>query len=259
MSAIGLVVAIALPVMLVLLGLVVAGRRQQAQDQKRSQARAIKTAADDLLEALEFLMLVDGFKELQLVILDRVAYFYQRYQQALPAKETAHAHDALDVEQYRQKIEAAGRVRKVLKSDREIRYAKQQFSRILKALGPMAKHKMISETAMMEYRRYLRITLLEREVDTYTAQGDVAAKRTDVVTATNYYKAAKKLLIEFDIQYPEKNDRIRDLTARAAALYNGEPHKGDALSEALSKEEDAHGKDEFGIPRDPAAEQKQKF
>ncbi|MFC3679651.1 hypothetical protein [Bacterioplanoides pacificum] len=259
MSAIGLVVAIALPVMLVLLGLVVAGRRQQAQHQKRSQARAIKTAADDLLEALEFLMLVDGFKELQLVVLDRVAYFYQRYQQALPENDTLQSRDELDVEQYRQKIEAAGRVRKVLKSDREIRYAKQQFSRILKALGPMARQKMISETAMMEYRRYLRITLLEREVDTYTAQGEVAAKRADVVTATNYYKAAKKLLIEFDIQYPEKNDRIRDLTARAAALYNGEPHKEDALSRALSKEEDAHGKDEFGIPRDPAAEQKQKF
>lgn len=258
MSAIGLVVAIALPIMLVLFGLVIAGRRQQAEYQKRAQARAIKTAAEDLLEALEFLIMVDNFKEVQLVVLERVAYFYQRYRESLPKKDAAAA-DEFHSEQYQQKIEAGNSVRKVLKSDREIRYAKQQFSRVLKALGPMVKQKQISETAMMEYRRYLRMTLLEREVDTYTAQGDVAAKRSDVVTATNYYKAAKKLLIEFDLQYPEKNDRIRDLTQRAAALYNGETKVEDTLSQELSKESAKDESNQFGIPSDPNAGDKKKF
>jgi len=258
MSAIGLVVAIALPIMLVLAGLVVAGRKQQAEFKKRSQARAIKTAAEDLLEALEFLMLVDNFKEVQLVILERVEYFFQRYHEALPKKDAA-THSPFDATTYRQKIEASNAVRKVLKSDREISYAKRQFSRVLKALGPMVKQKQISETAMTEYRRYLRISLLEREVDTYTAQGNVAAKRGDVVTATNYYKAAKKLLIEFDIQYPEKNDRIRDLTERSAALYNGETPKEDNLTRALSAQASKDEKNEFGIPSDPNAGEKQKF
>lgn len=259
MSAIGLVVAIALPIMLVLFGLVIAGRKQQAEYQKRAQARAIKIAAEDLLEALEFLIMVDNFKEVQLVVLERVAYFYQRYREALPKKDAATADTDFSSEQYQQKIEAGNSVRKVLKSDREIRYAKKQFSRVLKALGPMVKQKQISETAMMEYRRYLRMTLLEREVDTYTAQGDVAAKRSDVVTATNYYKAAKKLLIEFDLQYPEKNDRIRDLTQRAAALYNGETKVEDTLSQELSKESAKEEANQFGIPTDPNAGDKKRF
>ena len=258
MSAIGLVVAIALPIALVLIGLVFAGRRQQSEFKQRSQARAIKTAAEDLLEALEFLMLVDNFKEIQLVVLDRVAYFYQRHQEALPKKDRQEGDEGFDKTPYQQKIEATKSVRKVLKSDREIRYAKQQFSRILKTLNPMVKQRIISETAMMEYRRYLRMTLLDCEVDTYTAQGDVAAKRGDVVTAGNYYKAAKKLLIEFDIQYPEKNDKIRGLANRTNSLYNGGEEPEDNLSKALSQEE-TNAQNEFGIPSDPSAGEKQKF
>lgn len=236
----------------------VAGRRQQSQHKQRGQARAIKQAAEDLLEALEFLMLVDNFKDVQLVVLERVGYFYQRYKEALPKKDAEQVGNIFDPEQYRQKIEGGSKSRKVLKSDREIRYAKSQFSRILKSLGPMVKQKMISETTMTEYRRYLRLTLLEREVDTYTAQGDVAAKRGDIVTAGNYFKAAKKLLIEFDIQYPEKNDRIRDLSKRTSLLYNGGDEPEDSLSKALSAEE-AKEKTEFGIPKDPGAGEKQKF
>ncbi len=260
MSAIGLIVAIALPVALILFGLVMAGRRQQAQQAQRLQARAVKQGADDLLEALEFLILVDNFKEVQLAILERVEQLYVVYQEALPKKDGAGeaAEEPFDAEPYRRKIDEGKGNRRVLKSDREIRYVRRQFGRVLKALNVMARKRLISETAMMEYRRYLRLTLLEKEVDTYTAQGDVAAGRGDVITATNYYKAAKKILIEFDLQYPEKNQRIRDLTQRTASLYSGGDKKEDNLSQALSKEiKDEH--DPFGIPTNPAASEKRKF
>ena len=103
--------------------------------------------------------------------------------------------------------------------------------------------------------------MLEREVDTYTAQGDVAGQRGDVLTASNYYKAAKKLLIEFDLQYPEKTERIRELAQRTAALYNSKDNvnSNDALSRALSKEEAAEASGQFGIPADPSAQAKKKF
>ncbi|MCD8523740.1 MAG: hypothetical protein LRY72_15955 [Saccharospirillaceae bacterium] len=260
MSAIGLIVAIALPVALILFGLVMAGRRQQAQQAQRLQARTIKQGADDLLEALEFLILVDNFKEVQLAILERIAQLYVVYYEALPKKDSADGSvEALfDAEHYRRKIEEGKGNRRVLKSDREIRFARRQFGRILKALNVMVRKRLISETAMMEYRRYLRLTLLEREVDTYTAQGDLAAERGDVITATNYYKAAKKLLIEFDMQYPEKNQRIRDLTERTASLYSGGEKKEGNLAQALSKESKDE-QDPFGIPTNPVVSEKRKF
>ena len=256
MSAIGLIIALAMPVALVLFGLVWMGRRQQAKDAQRAQARIVRQTADDLLEALEFLILVDNFKEVQLVILERVEHLYSLYQEALPkADQEENGTVFFDPEPYRTRIEAGKGNRRLFKSDRELRLARRQFGRILKALTLMVKKKVISETAMLEYRRYLRLTLLEKEVDTYTAQGDVAGGRGDLVTATNYYKAAKKLLIEFDLQYPEKNERIRELASRTAALYNGGGVQEDNLSKALSKEADAE-KDPFGIPSNPTEKRK---
>lgn len=266
MSALGLIIALALPVALVLAGFVYYGRRQQQLQAKRLQAALIRSKADELKEALEFLVVIDGFRELQLVILERLEHLYQLSDDALPPAEqsdqqaagsaTGESASAASLESLRQKIEANGETRPVLKSDREIRFAKQQFNRILKSLGAMARQKSISETALADYRRYLRLTLLEREVDTFTAQGDLAAERGDVVTAGGYYKAAKKLLIECDVQYPEKNERIRELSQRTAALYNGGVIKEDKLSRALSKEAEAGGTDAHGIPLDPGEKRK---
>ncbi len=256
MSAIGLVVAIALPVALLLTGLVWYGRRQQEKDTQRAMARSIRQSADDLLDALEFLIMVDDFREVQLVVLDRVDHLYSLYVENLPAGDPLAAEGPVfDPEPYRAKIEAARGKRKVLKSDREIRLARRQIGRVLKALSVMVKKKVISETAMLEYRRYLRLTLLEREVDTYTAQGDVAAGRGDVITATNYYKAAKKLLIEFDLQYPEKNERIRKLSLRTASLYEGGKEHEDNLAKELSREAEEE-KGVFGIPVNPTEKKK---
>lgn len=256
MSAIGLVIAIALPVALLLFGLVVLGRRQQGREQQRTQARLIRQTADDLLEALEYLMQLDNFKEVQLVVLDRVEHLYSLYQESLPKGDPHREEEAIfDPEPYKARIEHGKGNRKVLKSDREIRIARRQVSRILKALNVMARKKVISETAMLEYRRYLRLTLLEREVDTYTAQGDIAAGRGDVITATNYYKAAKKLLIEFDLQYPEKNERIRKLSRRTASLYDGGKEHEDNLAKELSRESEAD-KGVFGIPANPTEKRK---
>lgn len=260
LSALGLIIAIAVPVALILVGVVMYGRYQQRLQSKRLQAAMILSKADEVREALEFLILVDDFRELQLVVLERLEQMYRLYQETVPSasekdakQETAHVN--LDTEELRARIEANSEVRTVLKSDREIRFAKQQFSRILKVLGAMTRKKQISETTMAEYRRYLRLTLLEREVDTFIAQGELAADRGDVVTAGGYYKAARKLLIEFDLQYPEKNERIRDLAQRSAALYNGGIQAEDKLSRALAREADVN-KETHGIPVDPVEKRK---
>ncbi|MCY0966392.1 hypothetical protein [Parathalassolituus penaei] len=265
MSALGLIIALALPVALVLSGFVYYGRHQQKQQAQRLQAALIRSKADELKEALELLVIIDGHRELQMVVLERLQHLYRLSEDALPYESRNDQQEAeaaagessagTTVESLRAKIEANGEVRPVLKSDREIRFAKQQFNRILKSLGAMARQKVISETTLAEYRRYLRLTLLEREVDTFVAQGDLAAERGDVVSAGGYYKAAKKLLIECDIQYPEKNERIRDLSHRSATLYSGGVVKEDKLSRALSKEAEPN-MDAHGIPLDPNEKRK---
>jgi hypothetical protein len=250
--------AIAFPI-LILLGIaVLVSRKQQNSANQRGQARSVKEFAAELAEALEFLVKVDNHTEIQALVFARIEQLDERYISALPKKEREGAH-AVDLNDLKAKAAAGGKKKQLLKSDREIRYAKKQFSKILKSFGPMIKNKTASEATILEFRRYLRISILEMEVDSFSAQGDVAAQRGDVTTASGYYKAARKILIDFNMQYPEKNQRVKALAKKTAALFNGGGDEVEgSLAKGLSKEIESD-KDEHGFPNDPNQDTKQKF
>lgn len=257
MSSIGLVIAIAVPILILLTIAVIVSKQQQKKIGQKGRARAVKEFIAELAEALEFLVKVDNQKEIQELVLARIKQLNERYIATLPKKEQEGA-TAVDVLELQKKVTAGGKKKRILKSDREIRYAKKQFSKILKSFGPMVKNRTASEATILEFRRYLRISILEMEVDSFTAQGDVAAQRGDVTTASGYYKAARKILIDFNMQYPEKNQRIKSLANKTAALFNGGKEEEGSLAKELSKE-DEPDKDEHGFPSDPAADTKQIF
>lgn len=258
MSSLGLIISIAVPVMLILGIMVYWGKRQQSLAKQRGTARAVRERIGDLTEALEFMIKADDQIEIQNTLLEFIRQLNARYVKALPKKDTGSAPPA-DTDALETAIKQSGKKKRVLKSDREIRYAKKQFSRVLKSFPAMMKAKLISEANQLEFRRYLRITMLELEVDSFVAQGDVAAQRGDVTTASSYYKAARKLLIDFKMQYPEKNQRIRELSKKTSALFNGgEEEEGGSLARELSKEDEPET-DEHGFPTDPNSDAKQKF
>ncbi len=256
MSSIGLVLAIAVPILILLAIAVVVSKRQQKNISQKGQARAVKDFVVELAEALEFLVKVDDQAEIQNLIFERIKQLNARYVATLP-KNSREGASAIDLADLQNIVAAGGKKKRILKSDREIRYAKKQFSKILKSFGPMVKNKTASEATILEFRRYLRISILEMEVDSFTAQGDVASQRGDVTTAGGYYKAARKILIDFNMQYPEKNQRIRDLAKKTAGLFNGDDDEG-SLAKELSKEADSN-KDEHGFPTDPNQDTKQNF
>jgi hypothetical protein len=257
MSSIGLVIAIAVPILLLLLVFVVVAKKQQQSAMKRGRARKVKDFTLELAEALEFLLKVDTHKEIQNLILERIRQLNEKYLSVLPKKEQ-EGEVIIDFEDLENKVKQGGKKKRVLKSDREIRYAKKQFSKILKSFGPLIKNKTTSEATILEFRRYLRISILEMEVDSFSAQGDVAADRGDVTTASGYYKAARKILIDFNMQYPEKNNRVRELAKKSASLFNGGEEDKGSLAKGLSKEEQPLV-DENGFPLDPNMDNKQNF
>ncbi|MEH6448254.1 MAG: hypothetical protein V7765_06250 [Oleispira sp.] len=258
MSSIGLVFAIAVPI-LILLGIaVLVSRQHQKKASQRGLARSVKEFVAELAEALEFLVKVDDQAEIQALVFARIQQLNERYVSSLPKKEREGA-SAVDLDDLKGKVAAGGKKKRVLKSDREIRYAKKQFAKVLKSFGPMIKNKTASEATILEFRRYLRISILEMEVDSFSAQGDVAAQRGDVTTASGYYKAARRILIDFNMQYPEKNQRVKELAKKSAALFNGgKDEVGGSLAKELSKEAESD-KDEHGFPTDPNQDTKQKF
>lgn len=258
MSSIGLVVSIAVPILILLAIAVFVSRLQQKKAGQRSKARVVKEFIGELVEALEFLVKVDNQKEIHELVFTRIKQLNERYVVSFPTKERDGV-SAVDLAELHLQVEAGGKKKQVLKSDREIRYAKKQFSKILKSFGPMIKNKTASEVTILEYRRYLRISILEMEVDSFTVEGDLAAQRGDVTTASGYYKAARKILIDFNMQYPEKNKRVKALAKKTAALFNGgNEEEGGSLGKELSQEA-LPDKDEHGFPIDPTSDTKQKF
>lgn len=256
MLSLGLVISITVPVLLLLILAVVVSRVQQKNLAKKGQARVVKNFIEDLAEALEFLVKVDNKPEIQNLVLERIKQLNRRYIEILSTKRK-RADPAIDIESLKQQVAAGGKRKRILKSDREIRYAKKQFSMILKSFGPMVRNRTVSEATVLEFKRYLRISILEMEVSAFTAQGDISAQRGDVTTANSYYKAARKILIDFNMQFPEKNELIKELANKTAALFNGGVVEEGSLAKELSKEEPE--KDEFGFSVDTTKGDKKNF
>ena len=258
MATAGWIFMVTIPLALLMLAGMMYNHHLQAREQNKAQARVIRQKAYSLLEALEYLIQVDNHKDIQKLILKRISTLYARADELAEATST---QDRFDPAPVLEKIESSGSIRTVMQGDQELRYLRRQFSTVLKMLVPMVRAKEISQNAMQEYRNYLKITLLQREVGTYIRQGDQASEKDNVATASNYFKAAKKRLMEFDVQFPEKAELIKEVSEKSANLFRAEQpadtSDDDNLSRQLAEEEPAVN--EFGIPLSFSENAKKKY
>ncbi|MEY8204664.1 MAG: hypothetical protein RPR40_06275 [Bermanella sp.] len=136
-------------------------------------------------------------------------------------------------------------IKNELKNDHEINQAKRLFSRTSKVLRTALTNKLISGQSCISMRNALKRRILDLQVDAYERLGDAAGTRNDPAVATNFYKFAKKLLIESDLKFEGKNQRVRDITEKTQTLFGNTVE--DQLTRGLSKENDKT--DEHGIPK----------
>lgn len=258
MSELAIIIAIAVPILLLLFAMVLVGRKQQKLSLRRSQARFVRQKAEDLTDALEFLMSVDNQRDIQLSYMHRIAYLYRMYLQMLPKKDVSVQSSSFNVEVFEQKIRQEKPLQKVFRSDQEIYNARKQFSILLKALGPMSKQLKLGANSQEQYRRHLRIILLEREFDSLLALSDVSVQKQDKSAATEYLKLAKQRVMMIDFNYDPKAEKIQEINEKMTALYQGDRPDGDNLSKGFDKMIEEEEFDESGFPLDPGAD-KRKF
>lgn len=141
-----------------------------------------------------------------------------------------------------------------LENDQEINQAKRVFAKSSKMLRAALNKKVISGQACVSMRQAMRLRMLHLEVDAYERFGDKAGDNNDPAMATNYYKFAKKLLIESDLKFDGKNQRVRDITDKNQRLF------GNVIEDRLTKQvdEEADAVDEFGIPKSAKSADSQK-
>lgn len=256
MSELAIIVAIAVPILLLLMVMVLVGRHQQKQSLRRSQARFVRQKAQDLTDALEFLMTVDNQPEVQLCYMNRIDYLYAMYLQMLPKKDLKTQSSSFNKESFEQKIRQEKPIRRVFRSDQEIYQARKQFSILLKALAPMAKQLKLGANTQEGYRRHLRIVLLEREVDSLIALSDVSIQKQDKSAATEYLKLAKQRIMMIDFKYDPKSDRIKEINEKMTSMYRASQPETDKLEQQMDKIAEDEEFDESGFPLNPDADKR---
>lgn len=132
-----------------------------------------------------------------------------------------------------------------LTSDSEIKRCKSAFKKANKILRVCASKGIVTKESYMSMLEYLKFTVLQLEVNAYEKMGDQAGENKNPAVATNYYKYAKKLLIESDINFDGKHEHIRNITEKNQILF------GNTIKDQIEKNiENENSVDEFGLPSD---------
>lgn len=248
MSAFALILTLAVPIGVVMIAVVYAARKQQDALFRHNQSILVRQKANDLLESLEFLYQVEEGDDLHECLLNRAAQLHQKAAELEPdIEERDRQVTFFNRAQWLDAVDNQTDLRLFLRSDSELRIARQHISRMLKVLSSMKKVKSLSGDTYQAFRLRLRIRLLELQVNTFKEQGREAKAREDLSAASTYYKAAKKKLLEFDLPYERKNDLIRQMNELSANLMK--PPSEDEAVETSNLEQELTGVgDPHGFP-----------
>lgn len=233
-------------ILAILVALIVAHRLSMKEKRMRelqTRAKRILVRANEIWDLTERLSLLIEAPDIQDALLEYYAHQIRQRDDLIDTDDSQEYFARIDQFKSRR---STFNITNQLKNDAEINQAKRCFSQASKLLRASHKIKIISGQACNSMRTALRRRLLDLEVDAHERLGDAAGERNDPAIATNHYKYAKKLLIESDLKFEGKNERVASITHKNQVLF------GNAVAEKLSKglDEEADTHDEFGIPKD---------
>ncbi len=237
-----LIISIVLAIMGVLIFTHRIGQKEKLNRKIASQAKRMLHRADEIWEIAEGTISLIHAPDVIDALMDFYIYQIRRREEVLSCADTANLIQA--AEEFKTKYDASN-VKSELKSDQEINQAKRTFSRTSKILRAALDKKLISGHGCVSMRNALKRRTLDLQVDAYERLGDAAGERKDPAIAANYYKFAKKLLIESELKFEGKNERVRDISKKTQTLFGNTVE--DQLTRGIEKEEDTI--DEHGIPK----------
>lgn len=169
-------------------------------------------------------------------------YYIQKREQLMPQHDTVTL--LAQAETFRNQFNPTDIILE-LNNDIEINQCKNAFNKSIKILGACLNKQFIGKESYKQMKDGLKFTLLNIEVDAYEKLGDNAGENKNPAVATNYYKYAKKLLIESDINFDGKHEHIREITKKNQLLF------GNIVKDKIEKQiEEENAVDEFGFPSD---------
>ncbi len=162
-------------------------------------------------------------------------------------------------EELSQLTQTAGtsKIRTVVASDAELKNAKRAFNMAGKVLKACTKQAKIGSQEAIDLRRQLRLRVLNLEVNTYLALAEDRVTNNDTMSASSYFKHAKNLLVNTDLKFKGKSERIREIGDRMRALFGDEEARNRLAEQTENEEQPAF--DEHGFPTGYGDAEKKKF
>ncbi|EAT13358.1 hypothetical protein HF888_07670 [Bermanella marisrubri] len=217
--------------------------KEKKLTEQRLRGKRILVYANEIWDALsECSKLIDAPD-----ILHTLMDYYRcqmRHRDGILGEDNSQTYEN-EIQSFKDKISQIHVVQQ-LDNDNEINHAKRIFSKASKYIKSAANRKLLGQGEANTMRTSMKRRMLDLQVSAYERLGDEAGERSDPATATNYYKYAKKLLIETNLTFDGKIEWVRKISHKNQVLF------GNAVAEKLEKQidEEENTVDEFGIPKD---------
>lgn len=225
--------------------LIFAQRMAQKEHQKRLIAAKCKRLLQRANEIWDTITLTSKYiKDGEVIdtLVKYYEYYIQKREQLMPQADTVSL--ITQAETFKSQFNPNDIILE-LNNDIEINECKKAFHKSMKILSACLSKQFIGKDSYKQMKDGLKFTLLNIEVDAYEKLGDTAGENKNPAVATNYYKYAKKLLIESDINFDGKHEHIREITKKNQLLF------GNIVKEKIEKQiEEENAVDEFGFPSD---------
>lgn len=240
------IVLVIVAVLVVLVVLIAVSRFNAQKKQEHTnilKAKRMLQMADETWEIIDRASTIIKGPDILGALIDYYCYQLRMREAVHPQADTQDLMEQANT--FKSKLESV-KVVGALQNEREISQAKITFAKASKILRIATEKQIISKDNCKVMRGALKRRLLDLEVDAHERLGDKAAEKSNPAMANTHYKFAKKILIESDVKFDGKTEKIKAITQKAQQLF------GETVASKLEKEaaEEDSDLDEFGMPKD---------
>jgi len=198
-----------------------ATQKEDEIQQRKQKIRNLRNNLIDIDDLMHTLLIYDRNAELLQLFARQMEVIISDGRNLIPDDEDLK-NDALDLEKINAQINALAitpEEPEIPASDRQIFLIKKQFIKAIKLIKQLHIEGIVDELTGRNHRARLQRNALVLEVQAYKKQAIEARDKGDTSSAANFYKHAKELLVNSEIQFADKTDQIQQVSRDISSLY----------------------------------------
>ncbi|PIE44335.1 MAG: hypothetical protein CSA50_01030 [Gammaproteobacteria bacterium] len=198
----------------------IAYKKQQRIRYTNNQIRQIRRKIDELSEIKSTLLKTDDEYDILLFLQQKILAYLSRIHALKPNATEINEEinkEAYHLDNYKNGIRK-NEIQKAVENDSEIKSTNIRLSALIRLLLATEKMGSISKGKCADLIYHTQKLKLDIEVESHLKQSESYLANDDRVTAQTHLKQAKKALRSSPVEYPEKTQQIKEISARIKAI-----------------------------------------